>query len=222
MTWPAPTTPPAAPGTAACRRGDDRRTARPVAAWLAATGGSLVLVAAIVAVAGNWQDIAAGIKLAGLLTSTTTVDRRRRAGPIIAPCHGPGDGPPRRRLVAPVGIAGVGDGRGNGGRLRARRRRRSPPSACDVQARRWRAPLLDAAHDHRHRARPHRCGRRSFPSRSACSARSPGCALLLARAGHRRGHVRPGRRGDSAARRRSPSNGSEPGRSTGSAPRVRS
>ena len=116
-----------------------------MAAWLAATGGSLVLVAAIVAVAGNWQDIAAWIKLAGLLTVTATVDRRRRAVP---------DRRCRRRpasmahlgaaLVAPVGIAAAAMA-GQvwpvcvlvGGTAAA--------VACDVQARRWQAPLLDVA-----------------------------------------------------------------------------
>ena len=57
MTWPAPTSA-ARPAPTPPRRGDERRgTAGPVAAWLAATGGALVLVASIVVVAGNWQDI---------------------------------------------------------------------------------------------------------------------------------------------------------------------
>ena len=119
-------------------------TARPVAACLAATGGSLVLVAAIVAVAGNWQDITAGIKLAGLLTIATTVivgaERARSSLPATARAMAHLGA----ALVAPVVIAGSAMAGQRwpvcvlaGGALAA--------VACDVQARRWRAPLLDAA-----------------------------------------------------------------------------
>ena len=199
MTWPAPTTPPSRPPAPPPGRGDDRRTtARPVAAWLAATGGSLVLVAAIVAVAGNWQDIAAWIKLAGLLTLATTVivgaERARSSLPATARSMAHLGA----ALVAPVGIAASAMAGQRwpvcvlvGGVLAA--------VACDVQARRWRAPLLDVA-----------TITAIGLALTGVAALVPipvgvlgavaGCALAARPPRHCRGHVRHGRRGDSGAR----------------------
>ena len=213
-----PAPPPAPPVTIR------RATARPVAAWLAATGGSLVLVAAaIVAVAGNWQDIAAWIKLAGLLTITTTVivgaERARSSLPATA------------RAMAHLGAAlrragrdrRGGDGRSGRGRsacssagVRGRRgvRRPGPPVASPA-ARRGRRSSPSGSPSpacRRPRAHPRRRARRG--------RRAARCVLARPR-------TPPRRRSPSPARRRRCSSPLAeqrvgPGRSTGSAPRATS
>ena len=172
------------------------------------------------AVAGNWQDITAGIKLAGLLTIATTVIVGAERARSSLPATGRAMAHLGAALVAPVVIAASAMAGQRwpvcvfaGGALAA--------VACDVQARRWRAPLLDAA------------------TIIAIGLALTGVAALVpvpdrrARRGRRvHAAVSPHRdmprpRSPWPARRlpcswRSPSNGSEPGRSTGSARRVRS
>ena len=65
-----------------------RRTARPLAAWLAIVGAALVMLAAIVVVAGNWQALSAEVRCAFLLSGVTLVflaaERLRPATPVTA------------------------------------------------------------------------------------------------------------------------------------------
>ncbi|HEX3087435.1 MAG TPA: DUF2157 domain-containing protein, partial [Ilumatobacteraceae bacterium] len=69
-----PGEPPATPGNAA--------------AWLAIAGASLLLVAAVVVVASQWQQIPQAVRLTGLLTAlvliTALAEQIRRAAPTTA------------------------------------------------------------------------------------------------------------------------------------------
>jgi hypothetical protein len=64
------------------------RANRPVAAWLAIAGSSLLLVAAIVVVASRWQQIPQGLRFTGLLTALVLIaalaEQIRRSVPTTA------------------------------------------------------------------------------------------------------------------------------------------
>lgn len=89
MNWPAPSTlpPPASEPTEtdAERRG---LSAVPVAAWLSLLGSVLLLLAAIAVVAGNWDAIGRGLRVAGLVAGTAALlvgsERLRRLVPTTA------------------------------------------------------------------------------------------------------------------------------------------
>jgi hypothetical protein len=139
MSWDPPTSPPQPPPTP-----DRRGTARPVAAWLAATGGALVLTAAVIVVAGNWQDIAPGAKFGVLLAATLALGIAAERSRTVVPASARAVAHLAAALTAPVGIAALAVAGGTwpgcviaGGM--------SAFVTCIVQARRWRAPLLDAA-----------------------------------------------------------------------------
>ncbi|HVE18067.1 MAG TPA: DUF2157 domain-containing protein, partial [Ilumatobacteraceae bacterium] len=72
--WPPPT--------------DPGRASRPVAAWLAIAGSSLLLVAAVVVVASRWQQIPQSLRFTGLLTAlvliTALAEQIRRSAPTTA------------------------------------------------------------------------------------------------------------------------------------------
>ena len=77
--WSPPrTSPPSEPGPAN----------RPVAAWLAIAGSSLLLVAAIVVVASRWQQIPQSLRFTGLLTALVLIaalaEQIRRSAPTTA------------------------------------------------------------------------------------------------------------------------------------------
>jgi hypothetical protein len=139
MTWAPPTSPPQPSPTP-----DRRATARPIAAWLAAAGGALVLVAAVIVVAGNWADLAPGVKFGALLASTLGLGIAAERGRTAVPASARAVAHLAAALTAPVGIASVAVAGGTwpgcvttGGAVAA--------VTCVVQARRWRAPLLEAA-----------------------------------------------------------------------------
>jgi hypothetical protein len=115
-----------------------------VAAWLAATGGALLLVAAVVVVAGNWQHIAPSVKFAGLLVCTAALGVGAERFRWTLPATARAVAHLAAALAMPVGIAAAAvTGRTwpacvlTGAVVAA--------VTCEVQARRWRAPLLDAA-----------------------------------------------------------------------------
>jgi hypothetical protein len=139
MTWGPPTTPQQPPPNP-----DRRGTARPVAAWLAATGGALVLTAAVIVVAGNWRDIAPGAKFGVLLVATAALGIAAERSRSVVPASARAVAHLAAALAAPVGIAALAVSGGTwpgcviaGGLLAS--------ITCIVQARRWRAPLLEAA-----------------------------------------------------------------------------
>ena len=79
MQFPPPSwSPPTEPG----------RANRPVAAWLAIAGSSLLLVAAIVVVASRWQQIPQSLRFTGLLTALVLIaalaEQIRRSAPTTA------------------------------------------------------------------------------------------------------------------------------------------
>lgn len=153
MSWPPPnvasaTPPPPHPANSTAEPASTppsrAETARPVAAWLAATGAALVLVAAIIAVAGDWQRVATGVTFAGLATITTAfvviAERTRTSVPTTASAMAQLGA----TLLAPVGVAGAAMFGQPwpvcvllGGVLAS--------ATCAVQVRRWNAPLLDVA-----------------------------------------------------------------------------
>ena len=144
MTWPPPTIAPLPPPRPPTSAPSPEATAKPIAAWLAATGGALVLVAAIVVVAGNWQDIAPAIKFAGLVAVTAGLGAAAERARWVVPATARAVAHLAAALTAPVGIAAAAVTGATwpvcvltGGALAA--------VVCDVQARRWRAPLLDGA-----------------------------------------------------------------------------
>lgn len=67
---------------------DRRRTARPLAAWLAIVGAALVMLAAIVVVAGQWQALSAEFRCALLMAGVAIVfvvaEHLRPATPVTA------------------------------------------------------------------------------------------------------------------------------------------
>ena len=143
MTWPPPTIAPLPRPTAASSPSPEA-TAKPIAAWLAATGGALVLVAAIVVVAGNWQDISPAFKFAGLVAVTVGLGLAAERARFVVPATARAVAHLAAALTAPVGIAAAAVTGATwpvcvltGGALAA--------VVCEVQARRWRAPLLDGA-----------------------------------------------------------------------------
>jgi hypothetical protein len=146
MSWPSPTsTPPfAAPTPPSPSTPPDEGSSSPAAAWLAAVGGGLVLVAAIVAVATNWEAIPAGAKFAALLVVTVGLGAAAERLAATVPTTARAVAQLAAMLIAPVGVA-------------AAAMMGATWPACVVvggsaatvstliQARRWRAPLLDAA-----------------------------------------------------------------------------
>ena len=103
-----------------------------------------MLVAAVVVVAGNWQDIPPALKLGGLVLVTLALGAAAERTRDVVPATARAVAHLAAALTAPVGIAAAAVAGGTwpvcvlaGGVLAA--------VACDVQARRWRAPLLDGA-----------------------------------------------------------------------------
>ena len=96
--WPAPATPsPAEP---------DRRLPRLSAAgWLAAAGASLLLVASIIVVAGNWESIDPIVRFSGLVASLFTVYFAAETGRRRFPTTSTSLATLAACLTAPVGVA---------------------------------------------------------------------------------------------------------------------
>ena len=101
MSWPPPTVTPLPPPTSSPRE----VSAKPIAAWLAATGGALVLVAAVIVVAGNWQDIAPAFKFAGLVAATIGLGVAAEHARAVVPATARAVAHLAAALTAPVGIA---------------------------------------------------------------------------------------------------------------------
>ena len=112
--------------------------------WLATTGAALLLVAAVVVVAGQWSAIGPTARLAGLVgalfavyfaaeSARTRIPTTATALAVLAAC-----------VTAPVGIAAVAALQGRWplcltvGGLAA-------VVACEIQSRRWRVRTLKAA-----------------------------------------------------------------------------
>lgn len=114
------------------------------AGWLAAAGASLLLVAAIVVVAGSWRSIPVEVRFAGLVAALVAVyfaaEAIRRSAPLTAAALAA----LAATLTAPVGVAAAATASqpwpvcivvGGSAAL----------IACELQARRWKLRALHAA-----------------------------------------------------------------------------
>ncbi|MGA7756264.1 MAG: DUF2157 domain-containing protein [Ilumatobacteraceae bacterium] len=107
-TWPAP---PAAPSPTGRSPEPDQpvRSWRPpplsAAGWLATVGASLLLVASIIVVAGNWQSIDPEVRFAGLVSALVAIYSAAEAGRRRLPSTSRALATLAAALTAPVGIA---------------------------------------------------------------------------------------------------------------------
>ncbi|MGB3734865.1 MAG: hypothetical protein WA964_07915 [Ilumatobacter sp.] len=112
--------------------------------WLAATGATLLLVAAVVVVAGQWSTIGPTARFAGLVGALFAVYFAAESSRVRIPTTATSLAVLAACVTAPVGIAAVAalDGRwptcimiGGGAAL----------VACELQSRRWQVRTLKAA-----------------------------------------------------------------------------
>ncbi len=136
----APPNPPHRPDAPSRRQ----RTQLSAAGWLAATGASLLLVASIIVVAGNWQSIDPIVRFSGLVAALFAVYFSAEAGRRRYPSTSTALATLAACLTAPVGIAAAAT-------------LDQPWPVCvlvggtaalpatELQARRWKVPVLHAA-----------------------------------------------------------------------------
>lgn len=120
---------------------DRRRTARPLAAWLAIVGAALVMLAAIVVVAGQWQALSAEFRCALLMAGVAIVfvvaEHLRPATPVTAMVIGH----LAPLLVAPAAVA-AGATLHQSWRVCILAAGLATVPFAEVQRRRWPLPLL--------------------------------------------------------------------------------
>ena len=80
-----------------------------------------MLVAAVVVVAGNWQDIAPALKLAGLVLATIALGAAAERSRTVVPATARAVAHLAAALTAPVGIAAAAAAGGDVAGVRARR-----------------------------------------------------------------------------------------------------
>ena len=135
--WPAPTGPtPSAP---------ERRLPRLSAAgWLAATGASLLLVASIIVVAGNWESIDPVVRFSGLVAALFGVYFAAEAGRRRFPTTSTALATLAACLTAPVGVAAAAT-LGEPWSVCTLVGGVAALAATEVQSRRWNVAPLKAA-----------------------------------------------------------------------------
>ena len=135
--WPAPATPaPAEP--------DPRFPQLSAAGWLAATGASLLLVASVIVVAGNWESIDPVVRFSGLVAALLAVYFVAEAGRRRFPTTSTSLATLAACLTAPVGIAAAAT-LGQPWSVCTLVGGVAALAATEVQSRRWNVAPLQAA-----------------------------------------------------------------------------
>lgn len=147
--WPAPgSTTASMPDHADAPPDETTRTWGPpqlsAAGWLAATGASLLLVASIIVVAGNWQSIDPEIRFSGLVASLVAVYFAAEAGRRRIPSTSRALATLAAALTAPVGIAAAAT-LGQPWPVCTLVGGIAALAATELQSRRWDVPVLEAA-----------------------------------------------------------------------------
>lgn len=114
------------------------------AGWLAATGASLLLVASIIVVAGNWQSLDPEIRFSGLVASLVAVYFAAEAGRRRLPSTSRALATLAAALTAPVGIAAAAT-IGQPWPVCTLVGGVAALAAAELQSRRWDVPVLKAA-----------------------------------------------------------------------------
>ncbi len=146
-TWPAP---PPGPSPTGCSPEPDRsaRSWRPpplsAAGWLATVGASLLLVASIIVVAGNWQSIDPEVRFAGLVSALVAVYFAAEAGRRRLPSTSRALATLAAALTAPVGIAAAAT-LGEPWPICTLVGGVAALVATELQSRRWDIPVLKAS-----------------------------------------------------------------------------
>ena len=184
----APPKPPAPPPDAPTDRDGSPTAPLPgripqlsAARWLAGAGASLLLVASIVVVAGNWESIDESVRFSGLVAALVAVYFVAEAGAATLStdrdgagrtgCHAHRAGRHRGRRNAESALAGLHPGRR--ARLAARHGGSGAALGHSVAAGRRRGVIRPRRHrarrPHVRSGRPDRCRRRSSGTWSRCS-----------------------------------------------------
>lgn len=140
-TWPAPATPHATPPNAVRSWEPPRLSA---AGWLAASGASLLLIAAIIVVTSSWQSIDPGVRFAGLVGSLVAVYFAAEAGRRRLPSTSRSLAALAATLTAPVGVAAAAT-LGQPWPVCTLVGGVAALAATEMQSRRWNVPELKAA-----------------------------------------------------------------------------
>ena len=142
--FPPPNSPWPAPATPAPTGPDPRLPRLSAAGWLAATGASLLLVAAIIVVAGNWASIDPVVRFSGLVAALLGVYFAAEAGRTRFPTTSTSLATLAACLTAPVGVAAAAT-LGQPWSVCTLVGGLAALAATEVQSRRWNVAPLRAA-----------------------------------------------------------------------------